>query len=168
MELEKTVERLATELVTLLQDLLTANERALGLARARQEAMRVYDVAVLTGLIEREEIDGRAMETLEKRRRELLVRFRQVLGFEPTTSQVAARVNEPLKSQLLGLAGQVRAVLEQIERINRVNAKVSEAVIKSLSKILKIVTGVAQHAGMYMRNGRKAAMAGIHLLELTA
>ena len=28
--------------------------------------------------------------------------------------------------------------------------------------------GLAQHAGLYMRNGRKAAMHGIHLLEVTA
>ena len=29
------------------------------------------------------------------------------------------------------------------------------------------MTGLAQHAGLYMRNGRKAALKGIHLLEVT-
>lgn len=162
------MERLATELVTLLQDLLAAHERLLGLARSRQEAMRTYDVTTLAVLIEREEIESRGMEKLEKRRVELMAKFKRMLGFEPSTSQVASKVAEPLKSQLLGLAGQLKAIIEQIDRLNRMNAKVSEAVVKSLAKVLKIVTGVAQHAGLYMRNGRKAALAGIHLLELTA
>ena len=35
-------------------------------------------------------------------------------------------------------------------------------------KVLKVMTGLAQHAGLYMRNGRKAAIRGIHMLEITA
>ena len=68
----------------------------------------------------------------------------------------------------LALAGQIRQIAEQVERNNRINATVSEAVVKGLAKVLKVVTGLAQHAGLYMRNGRKAALHGIHLLEMTA
>jgi hypothetical protein len=58
--------------------------------------------------------------------------------------------------------------VEQVERNTRINATISETVVKGLAKVLKVVTGLAQHAGLYMRNGRKAALHGIHLLEVTA
>ena len=63
---------------------------------------------------------------------------------------------------------QLKALVEQVERNTRINATVSETVVKGLARILKVVTGLAQHAGLYMRNGRKAALHGIHLLEVTA
>jgi hypothetical protein len=66
------------------------------------------------------------------------------------------------------LAAQIRIVAEQVERNNRINATVSDALVKGLARVLKVVTGLAQHAGLYMRNGRKAALHRIHLLEVTA
>lgn len=162
------VDKLASELVTLLQDLLLVHERLLILAQARQDAMRAYDVTHLAALVEREEVEGRTLAQMELRRRELMVRCQRLLGFAPTTSQVAARCREPIASQLTGLAAKLRDTIERIDRLHRINARVNQAVVKSLAKVLKIVTGVAQHAGLYMRNGRKAALAGIHLLELTA
>jgi hypothetical protein len=59
-------------------------------------------------------------------------------------------------------------VVEQLDRHTRINAKVSETVVKGLAKVLRVMTGMAQHAGLYMRNGRKAALRGIHMLEITA
>jgi hypothetical protein len=81
---------------------------------------------------------------------------------------VAKRVNEPVRSQLLATAAELKAVVEKVDRHTRINAKVSDAVVKGMARVLKVVTGMAQHAGLYMRNGRKAAVAGIHLLEVTA
>jgi hypothetical protein len=162
------VDKLALELIALFQELLTAHERQLTLAKARLDAMRAYDLTLMTSLAEREEHEVRNLEVLEARRKDLIARIKRVLGTEPTTTLIAARLNEPLKSQLLGLAGRLKTVLEQADRVNRINAKISQSVIKSLAKVLKIVTGVAQHVGLYTRNGRKAALAGIHILEMTA
>ena len=162
------MDKLVQELISLYQDLLASHERQLALAQGRLEAMRAYDVPLLTTLMEREEIESQNLEKLELRRKDVTVRLRRAMGTEPTTTLIAARTAEPQKSQLLGLAGRLRQVLEQVERINRINAKVSQAVVKSLAKVLKIVTGVAQHVGLYNRSGRKAAVAGIHILELTA
>ena len=63
---------------------------------------------------------------------------------------------------------QIKASVELVERNTRINAAISDGVVKGMAKVLKIVTGLAQHAGLYMRNGRKAALHGIHLLEVTA
>jgi predicted phage-related endonuclease len=164
------VEKLVTELLNLLREFLAGQERLLKLALARREAMRTFDMGRLEMLAEQERAELLKAAELDKQRAALVGRFAAVLGkgTVPTVTEIAKRVNEPTKSQLLGLAGQIREVVEQVERNTRINAKVSDGVVKGLAKVLKVVTGLAQHAGLYMRNGRKAALHGIHLLEVTA
>ena len=88
---------------------------------------------------------------------------------EIKVSEIAKRCGEPAKTELLVVASEIKAVTEQLEQNMRVNAKISESVVKGLAKVLKVgMTGLAQHAGLYMRNGRKAALRGIHMLEITA
>jgi len=59
-------------------------------------------------------------------------------------------------------------VVEKTERMNRINAKVSGSVVQSLARVVKVITGMAQHAGLYMKNGRKASLSGVHMLDATA
>jgi hypothetical protein len=164
------MDKLVAELLTLLRELLAGQDRLLKLALARREAMRVFDIARLEMLAAQERTETLRMAGLDRQRQTLAGQFRAVLGkgVEPTVSEIARRVNEPVKSRLLGLAGQLKETVEQVERNTRINATISETVVKGLAKVLKVVTGLAQHAGLYMRNGRKAALHGIHLLEVTA
>jgi hypothetical protein len=164
------MDKLVTELLTLLRELLAGQDRLLKLALARREAMRVFDIARLETLAAQERTEALKMADLDRRRQVLVGQFRVVLGkgVEPTVTEIARRVNEPMRSRLLGLAGQLKQTVEQVERNTRINATISETVVKGLAKVLKVVTGLAQHAGLYMRNGRKAALHGIHLLEVTA
>ncbi len=164
------MDKLVTELLGLLREMLAGQERLLKLALARREAMRTFDIAKMEMLTGMERAETAGMANLDKRRAVLVGQFRGVLGkgVVPTVTEIARRVNEPAKSQLLGLAAQVKEMLEQLERNTRINATISETVVKGLAKVLKVVTGLAQHAGLYMRNGRKAALHGIHLLEVTA
>ena len=164
------MDKLVGELLLLLRELLASYQRLLQIATLRQDAMRAFDIEALNRLIERERAETQRLEMIEKLRRVLVEQMKLQLGrnVEPTITEIAKRVAEPNRSVLLGLAGQIKSIVEQVERNNRINAKVSEAVVKSLSKVLKIVTGMAQNAGLYMRNGRKAALHGIHMLEVTA
>jgi FlgN protein len=164
------MDKLVNELLTLLRELMTIQQRILNLTLTRREAMRTFDVARLEGLVEQEKLAAQALANSHRRRESLVQQFRSHLGrnVQPTVSEIAQRTPEPARSQLLALAAQVKALVEQVERNNRINATVSETVVKGLAKVLKVVTGLAQHAGLYMRNGRKAALHGIHLLELTA
>jgi hypothetical protein len=164
------MDKLVTELLTLLRELLAGQERLLGLALARREAMRTFDISRLEMVAGQERVETGRMAELEKRRMALTSQMRATLGAGSavTVTEVARRVEEPAKSQLLGLAAQLKETVEQVERNTRINATISETVVKGLAKVLKIVTGLAQHAGLYMRNGRKAALHGIHLLEVTA
>jgi hypothetical protein len=164
------MEKLVTELLTLLRELLAGQERLLAMALARREAMRTFDMARLETVAGQERVETVKMVELDKRRAALTGRLRAALGggTPATVSEVARRVEEPARSQLLALAAQLKETVEKVERNARINATVSETVVKGLAKVLKVVTGLAQHAGLYMRNGRKAALHGIHLLEVTA
>jgi hypothetical protein len=164
------MDKLVTELLTLLREILASQQRLLQIAVARQEAMRVYEIDRLNALIEQEKVETQKAESFSNRRRVLMNQFTNVLGrgVEIKVSEIAKRVGEPQKTELLVVAAEIKAVTEQLERNMRVNAKISESVVKGLAKVLKVMTGLAQHAGLYMRNGRKAALRGIHMLEITA
>jgi hypothetical protein len=164
------MDKLVTELLTLLRELLAGQERLLGLALARREAMRTLDISRLETVAGQERVETGRLAELDKRRAALTSQMRAAMGGQAavTVTEVARRVEEPAKSQLLALAAQLKETVEKVERNTRINATISETVVKGLAKVLKIVTGLAQHAGLYMRNGRKAALHGIHLLEVTA
>jgi hypothetical protein len=164
------MDKLLPELLKLLRDLMAVQERLLSFVKARREAMRTFDIARLGTLAEQEKQLTEALVAIDRRRQTLIGQFKPFMarGVEPTISEIAKRVTEPVRSQLLGLAAQIKQSVEQVERNKRINATISEAVVKGLAKVLKVVTGLAQHAGLYMRNGRKAALHGIHLLEVTA
>jgi len=162
------MDNLAAQLVELLRELLAAQERQLALATRRQDAMRSYNLEGLNAVAQRERDEVVTLENLENRRKQLLSRIQATMGrnVKVTTSEIAKRCKEPVKSQLLVVAAELRQAVAKVEAATRSNAKVSSAVVASIAKVLKIVTGVAQHAGLYMRNGRKAVLRGIHALDI--
>jgi len=160
-------------LIDLLQQLLAAHQRLLGLALARQNAMQTCDLGRLNDLLERERPEVQALERLEKQRKYLLHQLRIAagpgqLGANPSITEIAERSPEPVRSELLGLAGKLKTVLTELGRVNRMNAKVSQGVTTGLAKVLGALTGLAQHAGLYLANGRKAVIKGVHLLDALA
>jgi hypothetical protein len=163
------MDKLVADLVALLRDTLQSQQRLLQIAVLRQEAMKAFDIERLNALHEQERAETQNADSFETRRKTIIQQFRPLLGngIEPSVSEIARRCQEPTKTQLLALAGQLKSVVEQLARHTRINASVSESVVKGLAKVLKVMTGLAQHAGLYMRNGRKAALKGIHLLEVT-
>ena len=163
------MDNLVKELLKLLADVLACQQRLLAMALARREAMRAFDVERLEMLTEQQRLETQNLVALDRRRKEIVSRFKPLLkGAEATVTEISQRIGEPQKTQVLALAGAIKTTVEQLDRNNRINATVSDTVVKGLAKVLKVVTGLAQHAGLYMRNGRKAALHGIHLLEITA
>lgn len=161
------MDKLATELLNILRGTKAAHERLLALANQKLDAMRTYDVELLIKLTEREREELLAAEQLEAARKSLVIRLAAALKpAEPTTSNVAARVADPLKSQLLIAAAELRVVVERLTKANRLTGKISVAVVQSVAKVLKVFTGIAQHAGLYGRNGRKSALQGVHVLDI--
>src|SRR5262245_37663154 len=141
------MDKLFNDLLSLLRELLAGQERLLKLALARREAMRICEVDRLALLAEHERTELQNLAALDRRRQALIPQFKAhlVRGVEPTVSEIAKRAAEPMKSQLLGLAAQLKETVHQVERNTRINATVSEAVVKGLAKVLKVVTGLAQH-----------------------
>ncbi len=160
------MDKLALELVGLLRELLAAQRRLLQLALNKREAMRAFEIDRLENLNLQERTEIQVMSAIDLRRKGLVSRIKQILGkhVEATVSEVSRRVAEPLKSQLLALAAEIKTVVEQVERNN---ASI-DTVVKRVGQGIEGGHGPAQHAGLYYSNGRKAALRGIHLPEITA
>lgn len=157
-------------MIELLQRLLAAHERLLRVAQARFEAMQNYDLTQLNALLEKEQRETEGLLLLEAQRKTIIAQLRRVPGLpaNPSISQLAALSPEPAKSQLLGLSGTLKSVVLELNRLNRINTKVSSGVSAGISKVLGVLTGAAPHAGVYLANGRKARVKGIHLLDAVA
>jgi len=159
------MDKLAEELIELLALLLQTHGRLLAIACARQVAIKTFDASGLNVLLERERVEVATAQSLELRRRNLLSRLQPLLGrgIPATTSEIAGRCGEPAKTRLLVLAGRLREVVTELDTTNRINAKVSQTVVGSLARVMQIITGVAQQAGLYLRNGQKRGISGIHV-----
>ena len=162
------MDKLVAELIQLLESLVAAYTRLLVIAEKRREAMGAFDTHMLNKLLEREHDEVLRCQSLEQVRQTLVEKFKHELGrnIQPTTSEIARRCPEPLKSRILVLSGQIRETMEKLERNNRINHRAAQAVVGAIARVMKVVTGLAQHAGLYLRNGRKAAIRGIHMLDI--
>jgi hypothetical protein len=162
------MDKLVAELIELLGELQAAYSRLVAIAENRRDAMRSLDAQLLTRLLEREAREIVRCQQLELSRKDLVERFKRELGrhIQPSTTEIARRCPEPLKTQILVRAGQLRQTMEQLDRSNRINHRASQAIIGAIARMMKAVTGLAQHAGLYMRNGRKASIRGVNLLDI--
>src|SRR5271154_1947002 len=117
------MDKLVTELLTLLREILASQQRLLQIAMARQEAMRVYELERLNVLQDQERVETQRGEALGLRRKMLMHQFQNLLGrqVEAKVSEIAKRCGEPAKTQLLVLAGEIRTVVEQLDQHTRIN-----------------------------------------------
>jgi len=162
------MDKLVAEMILLLESLLAAYTRLLAIADRRREAMGAFDTRMLNGLLEQEREEIQRCQNLEQARRTLVEKFKRELGrnIEPTTSQIARRCPEPQKSRVLVLSAQLRETMEKLARSNSINHRASQVVAGAIARVMKAVTGLTQQAGLYMRNGRKAVIRGIHVLDI--
>jgi hypothetical protein len=161
------MDKLVMELIALLQKLLLAHQQLIELAGQRQMAMKTFDIPKLEKLVLREDSLTESLVVLDAERRGLIARIKPLLGkFEPTITHIAARCPQPQKDQLLALAAALRGAIEQFSKTQKTNQRITQAVVANFAKVLRVVTGLAQQAGLYTRRGQKAALRGIHTLDL--
>src|SRR5579862_1435721 len=104
------MDKLAAELLLLLRQILASQQQLLQLALLRRDAMRTFDIQRLEMLMQQEKAAAQNLTALDRRRQNLLPPIRALLGrqVEANVTEIARRCQEPLKSQLLTLAAQVR------------------------------------------------------------
>lgn len=161
------MDKLVLELISLLQRLLVAQQKLLDLSTQRKNAMAAFDIEGLNAILANEERHLQLLATMEIERKALIEKFRPLMGrFQPTVTEIARRCPPQQKEQLLGLAATVRDTVEKLDRLNRINHRITQAVLQNISKVAKIVTGLATHAGLYTPRGIKAPLRGVHTLDL--
>lgn len=161
---------LVEQMIVLLGDLIASHDRMYSLAMARHDAMKAYDVEAMQSLMGKEQIEAHQLAELEKRRVELIRDFRGVLGRKAVinTTEIAKHAEPEDREKLLALAGKLRESIEKLDRLNKLNGRISAAVVNSIARVLKAITGMAQHAGLYKSNGKKMAVGKIHVIDAVA
>src|SRR5580704_8573273 len=103
------MDKLIAELLTLLRELLATQQRLIALALTRRDAMRAFDIERLNSVALQEHKEMQIMTLLDGQRKNMVAQFRALLGknIEPTVSEIAKRAKEPVRTQLLTLAGQL-------------------------------------------------------------
>ena len=109
------MDKLVTELMELLREMLGSQQRLLAIATGRREAMRAFDVERLNVLSEQEKTDTDRAGDLDRKRKDVTSRLKNELGrgVPPTVTEVAKRLEDPARTQLFMLAAEVKQVVEQ-------------------------------------------------------
>ncbi len=164
---------LVEELETLMRDLLVRYERLRTLAGERLEAIRRADGGRLAAVIGHENELVQEIAELEKRRIGVVGRFAERVGSpertQTTMSWLAARVGEPVRGRLLGLARTLRETIEAVRRENGVARVAAEALAQHMAGLMKTVAAHLNHAKTYGRGGTvDAGPAVVSALDVTS
>lgn len=157
---ESRTDSLVRDLVRLLGELRELYGQLGAHMGLKLDAIRRGDSDAIHSITAREMmLAGRASER-EGLRRQIAQRLGEHLGIDRGAARsmrladLAERLIEPRRSQLLGAAAGLRDKLEEVERAQRVNALVTREILRHLGDVLAVMTGGGAKGDVYSRRGR--------------
>lgn len=166
------MDELLSQLVEQMQSLLETHQSLLTLVRRKQEAMRLgqADLVSETCTLENEHLQRIA--ELEKQRQQIVGHITESLApdaAEPLRlQQIAERVDEPRRGQLLVLHQQMRQTMQTIQRENDVSRRAAEGLLRHMQGIVQQVTQVMGAATYGRRGAVTPESASVHSISVTA
>jgi hypothetical protein len=168
--------RWTTTLERQLEELVRLNERLLGLAEARLEAMKGRDAARLEALLVEERRVSLAIFAEERRRQTTMIHLAGELGKRPEElpglrlSDMAALLPEPQRGRLLLLRDRLRAVAQQTEGVNQTAACLAQRCLPHFEELLGILLEGTIGQPAYTAEGQsvRAGSAGLSVLDVRA
>jgi len=161
----------AEALIRVLTELKRLHEELALVVQNKLDAMRRADTQAIGSAVAREEFLIGRIRDQESLRRRLLDGIardpdRSTASAQPlTAAELAARLHEPYRSRLLGLAAGLRACVRQTEEANRVAAIISAEMIRHFRQIYQVMAAAGSSPGVYARNGRPQAGGGASVFE---
>lgn len=153
------------ELGTLLTALLGLHSAWLTEVHAHREAMRHADAAGVQGSVRRQAELLQQIADLEELRAGLVNRVGASPDFQQagsaasgrgngplTLSQIAALLDEPHRSRLTGSAGELRGLIEQVQKENRTLRAAAGSLMAHMEGLRQVARRLS-HAGTYGRRG---------------
>jgi len=154
-------------LVDHLMDLRELHEQMLTTVRNKYTCMRKGDLDGLESWSARERFLFERMSAAESERQAAVSELAEALGLEGpvTLSQLAAALDEPDRSRLLGLAGALRAVAEQIRQANQINDAVTREILQCFAQVNRKLATASLDCGLYEPNGQRHRPRGVSILN---
>lgn len=154
------MEQRLEQLVKVLSDLRHLYEELSLVVKKKLAAMREADIDGIRSACAREEFlvqrigerDGLRRQICDLVGQELTLGDRQ--GRSLTLREMSSLVAEPWRSRLLGLAGALRARLEETAETNRVAAMVSHEMVKHFRHLYEVMAQANQTVLFYSRTGQ--------------
>jgi hypothetical protein len=162
---------LARDLVRLLTDLAGLHAEMAGHVREKLDAMRKADSERIAAITARELLLAEKVAEREGLRRQITRRIAEALGVQRAEAEtmrvgeLADRLSEPRRSQLITAATGLRQRLEELQRLQKTNALVTQAVLKHLSEIMGVMCVGGPAMESYTRGGRRARQCAASVFE---
>lgn len=153
------------DLVRLLDDLERMTGELHDRVQAKVDACRSGDTAAIAALVECEQALIHRLRERDGLRRQLMEQIAAEWNMPPRAARMlslaalAARVSEPVRAQLEGAAGRMRASAMKLVRANRVAGIITREVLAHLNLVFEQVASSVRQPVGYAANG--AVVSGV-------
>jgi hypothetical protein len=143
---------LGVQLEALLRELAAVQTELLALAGEHRAAIARADTGAIADCVQRQAalLDRSRVADLQRR---ALVEAWAPRERGVTLTDLAGRVEEPARTRLLALGGQVRGLVERLARENRVVRAATEALMAHMDGLVRQVARRLSQSGTYSRRG---------------
>jgi hypothetical protein len=158
--------RQLNELQVLLQQLVVEHERLLRLLEEQQAAVKRLDMKRIGELSGQQEASRMRVGALEARRRlvvQQLALAARIEG-EPTILRLADAYPQS-RQALLGLRHKLRALAQAVQNRATIAGRVAGAILGHLNTVVRLISGAAEQAGLYNKQGVHSVSNRIGMME---
>lgn len=165
------VDILARDLARLLHDLAAMYGELATMMSEKLEAIRAAETERISAITAQEATLASRVRERDGLRRQITQRMVEGLGLvEPPgarirLSELADRLSEPRRSQLLSAAEGLKVVLQDLEKLRVVTTLVSQEMLKHLGAVLVSMTSGGPGNDVYGRTGQKQRSNVAHVFE---
>ncbi|MHC4414921.1 MAG: flagellar protein FlgN [Planctomycetota bacterium] len=141
-----------------LREQLDGHRQLLGCIGRKREAVRTADMESIAAICQQEHAIAHRLTELEKIRLELVGSLTEVLHPEArsplTVSQIGAVLEEPDRTRLSALAGQLRSLVQEARHASSVVRSAAEALARHMAGISQTVQSALSRTQVYSQRGR--------------
>jgi hypothetical protein len=168
---DASVDKLARDLVRLLQDQMALHGELAMLMRHKLDAIKQADSSRIQSITAREEVLADRATERDGLRRQITKRILGGLGRDAEEhrsirlTELAELLGEPRRSQLLVVAAGLKEKAEEIDRARVATTLITQEMLKHLREVLAVMTDGGERADVYSRTGQRQQAVSANVFE---
>ena len=155
------------ELEQVLSSMIDEHAKLLVHVERHHAAMRALDHRAMEDLVRLEESARLRIAALETKRRGLIQSIARGHRMTQTNLTVAdiANLYPPSAAKLNKLRGELRGLVEQVQKKTHVAGRLAGAVLGHLNTVVRLLAGAVEKAGIYTKAGTPRVASRIGVME---